>query len=549
MNADTPPPSRSLLQRLWIPLIPMLLGAAAIAYIWSDREAGSEQRRNLQTFIALAVPMILVFAWLMILAPLKRKTRASIAIGTLALTVLTASLYKIEGVDGDLVPIIKPRWWGKNVHTVKPIVIQPTASNHPTTENPRDQADSTAKAKSSEAIPSQPVALPAESTADFPQFLGPDRTGILAKPKLHRDWSTRPPVQRWRQQVGPGWSAFSITGHRAITQEQRGDNELVVCYDLTTGNPLWSHSDPARYATTIAGIGPRATPTIAGQRVLTLGATGLLNCLDLNTGKQQWAVDILRDNDATMLEWGMAGSPLVDGDRVIITAGGQRGSVTAYDLSTGKRLWSAGSEATNYASPVIFELLGERHLIIQNNMTLTGHDPADGRLLWSHPTPGAHPKVAQALRLSNNRLLTSSGYGTGSQCIELQQQSDGSITTRTIWRNIYLKSKFANMVQRDGHVYGLNDGTLTCLNLEDGSRAWRGDRVGHGQLLLVDDLLLITAESGDVILVQATPEEYRELSRFRAFDDKTWNSPALAGRWLLVRNDREAACFELPVAE
>ncbi len=524
----------SPLSRLWVPLLPALGGGAAIALIWADREAGSEQRRNLQTFVAVAIPLLLLFFWMVFLAPLSRRVRRTFAIGSLAAVILAAGLYRIEGVDGDLVPIIRPRWWGHATQTVKPVVVK---------ENEPAFLHGISRNGGGHVLPM------GHGAADFPQFLGPDRNGILGTPRLDRDWSIKPPVLRWKREIGSAWSAFSVAGGRAITQEQRGNNELVVCYDLATGKPLWSHSDPARYDTTIAGIGPRATPTIAGDRVITLGATGILNCLDLISGDLHWSVDVIADNDATMLEWGMAGSPLVDGDRVIVNAGGRRGSVTAYDLATGNRLWSAGDEAANYASPVIFTLLGQRQLIIQNNMTITGHDPADGKVLWSHPTPGAHPKVAQALRISDNRLLISSGYGTGSQCFELEAQADGAIATRTIWKNIHLKSKFANMVRRDGHVYGLNDGTLTCLRVDDGSRAWRGQRVGHGQLLLVDDLLLITAESGDVILVEATPNEFRELSRFRALDDKTWNSPALAGRLLLVRNDREAACFELPVAE
>lgn len=545
--SNTPPDTCVHCRRrlnLCIPVLLVVIAGVFVAMIWRDRETGSEQRRNIQTFIAIAVPSLFLFLWTIFLAPMGVRLRKGVAIGGLTLVILAAILYKIDGFDGDMQPIIRPRWWGKGKELVQPVVLSDLDKKMlPPSSPPPGPVLPQTTPSTPTTDPSEPVAL----SADFPQFLGPARNGIIAPLVLHRDWSTKPPIERWRHDVGPAWSAFSVQSNRAITQEQRGSEEWVICYDLTTGRPLWTHRDTARYDTTIAGIGPRASPTITDTRVITLGATGLLNCLDLATGHRLWSVDIIADNDAAVLEWGMAGSPLVDGDRVIISAGGKRGSVTAYNLTTGSRLWSAGNEATNYASPVIFTLLGERHLIIQNNFTITGHDPKDGRVLWSHPTPGAHPKVAQALRISDNRLLISSGYGTGSNCFELERQTDGTITTRSIWKNILLKSKFANMVQRDGYVYGLNDGTITCLNLADGERAWRGLRVGHGQLLITGDLLLITSESGEVILAKATHEQYVELSRFRAFTDKTWNSPALAGRFLLVRNDREAACFELPM--
>ena len=164
--------------------------------------------------------------------------------------------------------------------------------------------------------------------------------------KLARDWSERPPQLLWRQPIGAGWSAFAVVGSSAITQEQRGEYEMVVCYDLKSGREQWTHSDHDRYEATPAGVGPRATPTIVEDRVYTLGATGILNCLDLATGERVWSEDILYDNGAELASWGMSGSPLVLDDLVVVSAGGGEGkSLVAYHKDTGERVWSGGSRS------------------------------------------------------------------------------------------------------------------------------------------------------------------------------------------------------------
>ena len=185
--------------------------------------------------------------------------------------------------------------------------------------------------------------MPANS---YPQFLGPDRNARLPEgPRLARDWTAQPPEKLWRRPIGAAWSGFAIVGNRAITLEQRSDEEWVVCYELLTGKVLWSHSDKARYFTTIAGEGPRTTPSISGGKVVTLGGTGILNCLDLATGKVVWRKDIIAENQSHVPEWGVAGSPLVMGDLVIVNPGGKHDrSLVAYRLSNGEFAWGGGDD-------------------------------------------------------------------------------------------------------------------------------------------------------------------------------------------------------------
>ncbi len=363
--------------------------------------------------------------------------------------------------------------------------------------------------------------------------------------RLGRDWAAHPPKLIWKIPVGAGWSGFAIDRGLAITQEQRGGQEMVVAYDFLTGAPRWSHGDAIRYDSVIAGDGPRATPTIAGAFVATLGSTGRLNVLDFRTGRRLWSKDIAADNQAANPEWGRSGSPLVVDGKVIVSAGGREGkSLVAYDARTGTRVWSGGSDGVGYASPIVLSLLGRPQIVILNQTSLAGHDPATGALLWSQPwTPT--PNVAMPIRVADDLVLGSTGYGIGSKLVKLTAGADGVITPAFVWETPRLKAKFTNPVLRDGFVYGLDDGVLVCMDVTTGERRWRAGRYGHGQTLLVGDVLLVTTEDGEIVLVEPTPEAHREIARFTVFDGKTWNPPAIAGKYLLVRSDKEAALYEL----
>jgi outer membrane protein assembly factor BamB len=382
----------------------------------------------------------------------------------------------------------------------------------------------------------------------YPQFLGPSRNAtVLNGPKLARDWATRPPRLLWRQPIGPAWSGFAVQGLRAVTQEQHEGEECVVGYDLLTGKVVWSHADVARYATTIAGEGPRATPTIVNGRVFALGATGLLNCLDLATGKAIWRRDIVADSHGRVQQWGMAGSPLVFGSLVIVNPGGKAGySLVAYRTDTGDMVWAAGDDEASYSSPCAGLIGGVSQIVIFNQHAVFGHDPITGRVLWRYPWPSGHPHIAQPLILPGNRLLVSSGYGTGSELVQIRRHEADEFRAERLWKTKHLKAKFNNPVVRDNYVFGLDDGVLVCLDLATGEPRWKSGRYGHGQFVLVPDLLLLTAENGEVALLDPVPVERRELARFSALRGKTWNPPALVGDLLLVRNDQEAACYQLP---
>lgn len=509
---------RRIPPRWWPLILAGTVAAAALVWIWAVEDY-MRQAKHIHTVMVGGGFGLGVLAWIALFSGWRCRTRLSLLGVVVVLGAAGGMALDIRGVDGDLIPILGWRWVPAPDRRLARPQIAP-ASAFPTLDGLRD----------------------------YPQFLGPFRNATIGRIQLIGDLSSRPPRLLWRGPIGAGFSGFAVVGNHAVTQEQRGPDEIVLSYDLVSGKVRWTHSDRARYEVTLAGIGPRATPTISGSRVFAVGATGILNCLELATGRLLWSKNILEDNRAALNEWGFSGSPLIVDQMVVLSAGGTDDrSLVAYDVHDGRLIWAVGSDKASYSSPLLAELAGRRQILILNHTRLCAHDPATGQVLWEFPWPGPHPKVAQPVVLPGARLLLSSGYGVGCALVQIETHQEG-LLARELWSSLNLKAKFTNLVHHEGYIYGMDDGVLACLEVDTGRRCWKRGRYGHGQLILADDVLLIQAESGQVILVAAYPERHQELGRFEALEGRTWNNPALAGRLLLVRNDREAACYEMPVA-
>jgi outer membrane protein assembly factor BamB len=380
--------------------------------------------------------------------------------------------------------------------------------------------------------------------AEWPGFRGPDRDGVVHGVRIDTNWSASPPMELWRRRIGPGWSSFAVDGDLFYTQEQRGDEEIVACYRVSTGEPVWRHRDAVRFYESNGGAGPRGTPTLSGGRVYSLGATGVLNALDARTGRLVWTRNAAADTKEDVPMWGFSGSPLVTGDVVIVATSA---TLAGYEITTGAPRWIGKSSGrVSYSSPHLLMIDGvQQAVLLDGNATSVAL--ADGKVLWQHAWSGgaiAQPAVTADGDILINTLGATGGNGVRRLSVKHAAEK---WTVEERWTSNGLKPYFNDFVVHKGHAYGFDGNILASIDLADGVRTWKGGRYGSGQLILVadQDLLLVLAEEGDLALVSATPDKFNEIARVPALDGKTWNHPVLVGDVLLVRNGEEMAAFRL----
>ena len=498
---------------------------------------------------AYAVPVLsLAFV---IWAVATRRLPDRIRYATLAATIVIACgawlLFRQNGINGDHNATFGWRW---SPSAEERLLAQETTNPAtPTTETapvttaatPTNTQATTSPTPTEAAKPATPVA---EARVDWPGFRGPRRDGVVRGVKIKTDWSASPPVQMWRRPVGPGWSSFAVNTDLVYTQEQRGDNEVVACYRESTGQPVWTHSDKARFFESNAGAGPRGTPTISNGRIYSFGATGILNVLDARNGSLIWTRNVATETNTKIPFWGFSSSPLVIGDVVIVAAAGQ---LVAYETATGNQRWVGPKGGGGYSSPHLATINGVPQVLLTSDGRLTSVAPADGKQLWQHEW-GANSIVQPALTADGNVLITS--QESGIRRLSLTNNA-GAWSVAERWTSNGLKPYFNDFVVHKGHAFGFDGRILSCVDLSNGERKWKGGRYGNGQLVLLpdQDLLLVLSEEGELALVQATSDQFTELAKFSAIQGKTWNHPVLVRDMLLVRNAEEMAAFRLPLAE
>jgi outer membrane protein assembly factor BamB len=511
--------------RFWVPWIILTLAGGILIFLWvfptEEIDRGSQTMFSIMTGLLTSV---LLLAWFVFFSGLGWPVR----LGVLFLVMLAAgavagSIRRIS-FTGDMQPNVETRW-----------------------ARSRDDILEESRKKVTGELP--PIVLDAGKATDYAEYRGRKRDAIVAGPALNTDWKANPPKLLWKQPCGGGYSGFAVAGNVAITIEQRRDKEAVVCYDIGTGKERWVYTYPGDFSEPLGGEGPRATPTIIGDDVYSLGALGHLACLDGKTGQKKWAVEILKDNENAM--WAMSGSPLVYDNVVVVNPGAQRTSakgraLVAYDRATGKEAWTGGDTRAGYSSPMLATLAGKRQIVLLDGEGVGGYDPTTGKRLWWYTwTVMNGINVAQPVILAEDRVFISTAYNVGCAMLKISNDQD-KWSVKEEWKNKQMRCKFTSPVTSEGYIYGLDEGILSCLDPKTRKQTWRDGRYGHGQLLLTNGILVILSEAGKLALVEANPKAYHELASMPAIEaEKTWNCPALANGKALVRNHHEMACYDL----
>jgi outer membrane protein assembly factor BamB len=487
---------------------------------------------------------------------LSDRKRLLVMTAALALPCAVTLAFRIPGVQGNGVAAFAWRW----TETAEQRLLG--RSDEPSDTALRDRVDNahsstaatpTATKPDSPAVGATPAPTPAATPLHaaarvirWAGFRGADRSGTVPRVRIDTDWAASPPVSLWRRPVGPGWASFAVRGNVLYTQEQRGDEEIVSAYSLTTGEPVWRHRDRVRLNDPLGGPGPRATPTLAGDRVYTFGSTGVLNALDAGTGSVVWSRNPPTELETTIPNWGYSSSPLIVDDLLVIAVGG---TLAAYAVADGQPRWVGPAAGDSYSSPQLATIDGVSQVLLLTASGTTSVEPATGKALWTHPWNSRLPAmpIVQPALLDDDTVLV--GESNSLRRLAITRR-DTAWTIDERWVSNRLKPYFNDFVVHRGHAYGFDGAILTAVDLANGERKWKGGRYGQGQLVLLpdQDLLLVISEDGDVALVKAVPDGLTELARVPALSGKTWNHPVLVDDTLLVRNSEEMAAFRLALA-
>jgi outer membrane protein assembly factor BamB len=385
------------------------------------------------------------------------------------------------------------------------------------------------------------------SDPEWPGFRGPKRDGIQSGTLISADWTTQP-EELWRIKLGPAWSSFAVAGNYLFTQEQRGDQDAVVCYQADSGQEIWSSSVESRFFEALGGLGPRATPTIANGKIYAMCAEGPLRCLQASDGTELWSRDLREVAQCDPPMWGFSSSPLVTDGVVAVHAGGDDDlAVVALDANTGDLRWSAKSGKQSYSSFQEIQLGDNNYIAILTEQGAQLFKPDSGELCLEYEWPHSGYRALQAQLVKGNQLLIPTGTGRGTRLIEINEV-DNQLQAQELWTSRDMKPDFNDLVVHQGYLYGFDNQIFACVDLEDGKRKWKRGRYGKGQVLCLadSDLLLVAAENGDLVLLRANPKKHDELARFSSLDGKTWNHPVVVGDRLYLRNAAEAVCYRLP---
>jgi outer membrane protein assembly factor BamB len=389
----------------------------------------------------------------------------------------------------------------------------------------------------------------APAKADWPQILGPTRNGIYTGPEIVPSFPRTGPPQLWARNVGAGFAGPAVAGDRVILFHRVNNKETVEAIDALTGKPIWTFEYATSYRDDFGfDEGPRAVPVISGGRVFTHGADGWLHGIDLATGKMLWSVETRKVFDAPKGYFGVASSPVVDGNRVLVNVGGKTGGIVAFDAASGKTLWTATSDEASYSAPIVADINRQHTGVFFTRSGLVALDPASGKVLYQHRWRARMAASVNAATpiVFNDQIFLSASYGTGAVLLKVA----GSSVTPLWSGDESMSNHYSTSVLKDGYLYGF-DGrqefgqALRCVELATGTVMWTVDGFGAGSLLIAGDTLVITRESGELALAPVSPKAFRFSARAQLLKGVVRAFPALANGRYYVRNERQLAAYDL----
>jgi len=384
--------------------------------------------------------------------------------------------------------------------------------------------------------------------ADWPQWRGTERTGISKETGLLRQWPAAGPASAWTASgLGAGYGSVAVSGDRVFVQGARERESVVSSLSRADGKVVWTKVIGAR-GDNDRGDGPRSTPTVDGERLYVLTENGDLACLRVADGTRIWQRNILKDFDASNINWLLSESPLVDGGRVVVTPGGSDGGMVALDKMTGKTVWASLEldDEAGYSSPIVADVHGVRTYMTLTSGAGVGVRASDGKLMWRYAAAANRTANITTPIYADNKVFYSSAYGTGGALVGLRSSS-GEIRAQEIYFTRDMQNHHGGVVLVDGYLYGYNNSVLTCLEWATGKMMWRDRSVGKGAVSFADGHLYILGENNVVGLVEATPAGYREKGRFTIRDQgrPSWSHPAIAGGRLYIRNQGTLTAYTI----
>ena len=394
---------------------------------------------------------------------------------------------------------------------------------------------------------------------DWPQWLGPERNGVSGETGLLHEWPADGPTVQWRTPLGKGFSGISVAEGRVYTMYAEAGDEYAICLDAATGREIWRHRTGPYYKEGQGGDGPRSTPTIDGETAYVLGATGTIYALTAAHGALIWKRDLVAEFDSEIPKWGFSTSPLVEGDLLLLEAGGVDGNfvvdmvidrttettAVALDKNTGKTVWTALNEKMSYSSPIAFTAGGRRQTAFFTAYSLTGLAPEDGQQLWHLPWKTRWDVSASTpVFIPPDKLFISTGDDSGGTLIQVSNSGD-DIAIEQIWQNNKMKNHFGTSVFYEGHLYGFDKSILKCLDATTGEEKWKSRGYGKGTLIAVDGHLVVLGEEGQLGLLAATPEGFRETSKTQIFNGRCWTIPSIADGRVYARDENELVCLDI----